>query len=201
MATVASHVYNGRPRYAYRINVRCRYEIAGDDVVAPWCCKKVEGSVKTRWIVGKPAGKLLRARVQRRLPHSIRDVYIRLKNVVTLTCTYVARTSWQLSIYIYIYIGNGSTYIHPTLDRSSARSLCSFDKSIQGILRTSMVNGHDRCLFLRFHRLRTVYFPDKLRSIVEKMFFNYLCEYFCTPSKLITRFSKSWSITLNFISV
>lgn len=36
-----------------------------------------------------------------------------------------------------------------------------------------------------------VYFPDRLRSIVEKMFLNYLCEYFCTPSKLITRFSKS----------
>lgn len=41
--------------------------------------------MKTRWIVGKPAGKLLWARVQRRLPHSIRDVYIRLKNVVAST--------------------------------------------------------------------------------------------------------------------
>lgn len=68
--------------------------------------------MKTRWIVGKPAGKLLRARVQRRLPHSIRDVYIRLKNVVAST-----------------YVRN-RVYNSHILDTIDAVDLFMIDKSI-----------------------------------------------------------------------
>lgn len=84
--------------------------------------------MKTRWIVGKPAGKLLRARVQRRLPHSIRDVYIRLKNVVTLTRTYVARNRVHIATTLYILEMDRRTFDVRPIDR--ARSLRSFDKSI-----------------------------------------------------------------------
>lgn len=125
--------------------------------------------MKTRWIVGKPAGKLLRARVQRRLPHSIRDVYIRLKNVVTLTRTYVARNRVHIATTLYILEMD-----RRTSDRSIVLDLYarSINLSCQQFLCTPCfalvlmvtIDG----VFLSFPRLRTVYFADRLRSIVEE---------------------------------